>query len=205
MNKIFNAKFIARTAIFGAISIILYLVPFFQIGLPIFPAFLKIHLDEIPTLIAGFAYGPFSALIILIIKTLVKLPLSETLCVGELADFVYSCAFIIPASLIYKKMRHFKGALLSLLVGIVIQCAVASFLTTFMMLDFYIFVMNIPKDSILGMCQAINPSITSLDWPFLLMVALPFNALKDGIVGVATILLYKKLHTLIDKIGAQKN
>ena len=43
-----TTKFIARTAAFSAISILLYTIPFLKFSLPIFPAFLEIHLDEIP-------------------------------------------------------------------------------------------------------------------------------------------------------------
>jgi len=209
MNKMktkIDAKFIAKTGIFAALSVILYVVPIFKVALPFFPPFLEIHFDEIPALISGFAYGPISALFVLIVKTLVKLPFSSTACVGELADFIYSCAFLIPASLIYKKHRKFKFAVLAISIGSVIQAIVASMLTTFVMLDLYTLLMpGLTKEAILGMCQSINPNIVSLDWPFLFMVALPFNLLKDVIVGLLTILLYKKLHTLIDKIGQQKN
>lgn len=200
-----DAKFIARTGIFAAISIILYCVPFLKFSLPFFPSFLEVHLDEIPALIAGFAYGPLSGLFVIILRTVVKLPFTHTMFVGELADLIYSCAFIIPASFLYKKMHSFKGAITSILIGIGIQVIVASVLTTYVMLDFYIFAMKFPEEQILGMCQAINPNITSLGLPFLFMVALPFNLLKDIAVGIVTILLYKKLHTLIDKIGQEKN
>jgi len=205
MNNKIDSKFIARTAIFAAISIILYVVPFLKFSLPFFPVFLEIHLDEIPALIAGFAYGPLSGLFVILLKTVAKLPFSTTMFVGEIADLVYSCVFIIPASLIYKKMHSFKGALCSIFIGIVIQCVVSSVLTTYVMLEFYIVMMNFPEEQILGMCQEINPNITSLGLPFLLMVALPFNLLKDILVGGITLLIYKKLHTLIDKIGQEKN
>ena len=103
-----TAKFIVRSGIFAAFSVILYIIPIFNISLPIFPFFLKIHFDEIPAFIAGFAYGPLSAIFVLIVKTLVKLPLSfsgGTNGVGELADILYSIAFVIPASLFYRKHR----------------------------------------------------------------------------------------------------
>ena len=132
-----TTKFIARTAVFAAISIILYTVPFLKFSLPIFPAFLEIHLDEIPALMAGFAYGPLSGFLVILVKTVVKLPLTGTAGVGELADFIYSAAFIIPAAIIYKKHRTIKGALISLLVATGIQIVVSSLLTTFVMLDIY--------------------------------------------------------------------
>ena len=203
-NKI-TTKFIARTATFAAVSIILYTVPFLKFALPIFPAFLEIHLDEIPALMAGFAYGPLSGFLVILVKTVVKLPLTGTAGVGELADFIYSTAFVLPAAFIYKKHHTIKGALVSLLVATIVQLLVASFGTTFIMLDIYSFLYHLPKAAILGMCQKINPAVTNLTWPFLLMVALPFNALKDAIVVVITFLLYKRLRWLFAKIDAQKN
>ena len=200
-----TTKFIARTAVFAAISIILYTVPFLKFSLPIFPAFLEIHLDEIPALMAGFAYGPLSGFLVILVKTVVKLPLTGTAGVGELADFIYSAAFVIPAAIIYKKKHTLKGALIALLVATGIQILVSSFCTTFIMLDVYSVLYHLPKAVILGMCQKINPAVTNLRWPFLLMVGLPFNALKDAIVVLITFLLYKRLRWLFAKIDAQKN
>ena len=204
-GNMMTTRFIARTAVFAAISIILYTVPFLKFSLPIFPAFLEIHLDEIPAFIAGFAYGPLSGALVILIKTIVKLPLTNTACVGELADFIYSIVFVVPAAIIYKKHRTIKGAIVSMGIATVIQVITASFVTTFVMLDAYSVLYHLPKSVILGMCQKINPAITSLGFPFLLMVALPFNALKDAIVVALTFLLYKRLRILFNRIDAQKN
>ena len=283
-----TTRFIARTAVFAAISIILYTVPFLKFALPIFPSFLEIHLDEIPALMAGFAYGPLSGFLVILVKTvvklpltgtagvgeladfiysavfvipaaiiykrhrtikgafvsmmvatgiqilvasfvttfvmldiysilyhlpkavilvktIVKLPLTGTAGVGELADFIYSAAFVLPAAFIYKKHRTLKGALVSLLVATAVQILVSSFGTTFVMLDMYSILYRLPKPVILNMCKKVNPAVTDLNFKFLLMVALPFNAMKDGIVVVVTALLYKRLRILFKKIDAQKN
>ena len=204
-KPVFSTKLIARTAVFAAISIILYTVPFLKFSLPIFPAFLEIHLDEIPAFLAGFAYGPLSGFLVIFLKTIVKLPLTGTAGVGELADFIYSVAFVLPAAFIYKKHRTLKGALVSIVVATVIQIAVSSLCTTFIMLDMYSKLYHLPKAVILSMCQKINPAIKDLGIPFLLMVALPFNALKDAIVVVVTLILYKRLRLLFKRIDAQKN
>lgn len=196
-----NTKTIARVAVFAAFSIILYIVPVFKFRLPIFPAFLEIHLDEIPALIAGFAYGPLSGVAVILIKTLVKLPLTSTLGVGELADLLYSLAFIIPASIVYKRIRRIKGALIGLSIGVLVQVVFSSFFTSFVMLDFYGYVFGMSQEVILNMCKAVNPNIDSLGFTFLFLIALPFNALKDLMVVVTTFILYKRLHKLIDRIN----
>lgn len=199
-----TTKFIARTGLFAAMSIILYLVPGLKFSVPFFPSFLEFHFDEVPALIAGFAYGPLSGFFVILVKTLVKLPMTNTMGVGELADFIYSVAFIIPAAIIYKKKRSIKGALVGLLIATVIQILVSSFVTSFLILDFYIFMMGWPKVVILNMCKAANPNVTSLGWTFLFFVAVPFNAMKDAIIVIITFLLYKRLHRVIDKLG-EKN
>ena len=200
-----TTRFIARTAVFAAISIILYTVPFLKFSLPIFPAFLEIHLDEIPAFMAGFAYGPLSGFLVVLVKTIVKLPLTGTAGVGELADFIYSAVFVLPAAFIYKKHRTLKGALAALGISTLIQIVVSSTVTTFVMLDMYSILYHLPKQVILSMCQKINPAIKDLGLPFLFMVALPFNALKDVIVVLVTALLYKRLRILFKRIDAQKN
>ncbi len=200
-----TTKFIARTGLFAAMSIILYLVPGLKFSVPFFPAFLEFHFDEVPALIAGFAYGPLSGFFVILIKTIVKLPMSNTMMVGELADFIYSSLFVIPAAIIYKKNRSIKGALIGLLIATVIQVIGSALITSFLILDFYIFMMGWPKQVILNMCRAANPNVTSLGWTFFFFVGLPFNAMKDAIVVVITFLLYKRLHRIIDRIGQQKN
>ena len=201
-NKQITTKFIARTGVFAAISVILYTVPIFKFPLPFFPSFLELHFDEVPAFIAGFAYGPLSAFFVILIKTIIKLPITNTMGVGELADLLYSTVFVVPAAIIYRRNRKFKGAIIGLGVATIIQIVVSSIFTSFVMLDFYVFMMpGLTHEAILKMCQAINPSVTSLGWTFALLVGLPFNALKDVIIVVITIILYKNTHRLIDRIA----
>ncbi|MCQ2802714.1 MAG: ECF transporter S component [Bacilli bacterium] len=199
-HKKITTSFITRSAVIAAFATILYCVPALKFPLPIFPNFLEIHLDEIPLLIAGFAYGPWSAIFALAIKTIIKFPMSNTLFVGELADFLYSLAFIIPSALFYKKHRKFSGALIALGIGTVCQLIVASVFTTYVMLDFYMAVMGLSKSSIMSAVANAGISINNLGWEFMVFVSLPFNALKDAMVLVVTILLYKKMHQLLEKI-----
>lgn len=200
-KKYINARFIARTGVFSSIAVILYTIPFLKFSVPFFPSFLEIHFDEVPAFIAGFAYGPLSAFFVILIKTIIKLPVTNTMGVGELADLLYSMAFVLPASIIYRRHRNFKGALIGLGIASIIQVLVASIFTAFVMLDFYVFMMpGLTKEGILKMCQAINPSVTSLGWTFALLVGMPFNLFKDVIVVIITIILYKNTHKLIDRI-----
>jgi riboflavin transporter FmnP len=204
-----HVRMMARIAIFGAISAILYVVPVFQIHLPFLPEFLAVHFDEIPAFIAGFAYGPVAAVGVILIKTLIKLPFSSTLCVGELADFLFSSAFVIPSALIYRKKRNLKGVALGFAVSTVIQLIVSLVLNVYAMLPFYMFVMGFPSEAIRGMSIAaikvVNASWgdwaiwgeSTWIWGYGLLAVLPLNIIKDICVIIGTFLIYRSIHNFL--------
>ena len=117
-KKIINI--ITRVSIFGALAIILYMVPGLQFNIPFAPAFLKIHLDEIPVLLAGLAYGSPTAFLIIVLKSVFKLiqDIPETMGIGVLSDFIYGCALVLPITLIYNRKRSFVGIIIGMLVGL---------------------------------------------------------------------------------------
>ena len=194
-----GVKFIARVGVFGAISAVLYI--FVKFPLPIFPSFLEIHVDEIPILISGFAYGPLTAVFVTLVKTLIKLPMSNTLTVGELCDFVYTLAFVIPASLIYKRHRKISGAIIGLLVGSIFQIIAALLGNIYVFVPFYMSVnVYATPEAILAMCQKVNPAIKDIKWSYGLFAVLPFNALKNAIVIVLTFLVYKSTRRFVDNL-----
>lgn len=193
---------ISRIAIFGSLSIILYMVPGLQFSLPFAPAFLKIHLDEIPVLLAGFAYGTPTAFFLILIKSLFKLitDIPSTAGVGVLADFIYGCAFIIPATLIYKRKRTFSGVIIAITVGVIsnliFSCVVG--LYTIFPLYGYIFSENV----IVGMFQVFDSSIKRItDFKIAYEFLLPFNFIKDAIVVFSTLIIYKPMRVLIEKMN----
>ena len=194
----FGTKQMVRVAIFGALSGIFYI--FIKFPVPFMPAFLEFHFDEIPAFIASFAYGPVVGLLVLLVKTLIKLPLTSTLGVGELSDLIFSAAFILPAALIYKRKRNFKGVFVGLAVGTLFQLAVSLLTNIYVTIPFYLKVMEFPEAAILGMCKAANPNITNIGWSYGLLAVLPFNAMKDAAVILLTLFTYKSVHRFIDKL-----
>jgi len=130
---------VAGTAIFAAISVLLYITKVPPFVFPIFPLvnFLEINFSEIPALIAGFAYGPLSGFLVLLVRFLVKLPMSSTAMVGEVADIIYSSSFVLTATIIYKYRRTFKGALLGLGIAFIAQILVSSLANYFVIYHLY--------------------------------------------------------------------
>ena len=194
----FGTKQIVRIGIFGALSGIFYI--FIKFPVPFLPSFLEFHFDEVPAFIASFAYGPISGLLVLLIKTLIKLPFTRTLGVGELSDLIYSAAFILPASIIYKRKRNFKSVIIGLSIGTIFQLGVSLLSNIYLMIPFYMKVMELPEAAILGMCKMANPKISDVGWSYGLLAVLPFNIIKDAAVIVLTLVTYKSVHRFIDKL-----
>ena len=198
-RKVIN--YITQTAIFGGLAAILYCVPGLQFNLPVAPAFMSVHLDEIPILISSFAYGPLLGIFEIILKTLIKLPMTSSLCVGELGDMFYSFALIIPAALIYKNHRSIKGAIVGTLVGIACNLVATTIINLYTIFPFYKFVYGFEDGYIASAFDAIfNWGIVNDLDPRIAILLLPFNLIKDAIVAVATFLCYKPLRFLCEKV-----
>lgn len=189
-----GTRLVARVGIFGALSTILYCVPIFNIPLPFFPSFLKIHLDELPAFICGFAYGPLSGFLVLFVKTIIKLPLTNTMGVGEFGDLLLSSLYCLPATWIYKRFRTLKGAIAGMGVATVIQVLSAMLFNVYILIPFYVFMMGMEEASLLALMQKAMPMISDVKWSYGLIAVLPFNLLKDAVITVLTFVLYHFLH-----------
>lgn len=195
-----HVRMITRVAIFGAMSTILYVVPMFKFSLPFFPSFLEIHIDEIPAFIAGFAYGPVTGIAVIAIKTVMKFVfngVTATLGVGELTDLILSSLYVGIAAFIYKRKRNLRGVALGFTLATITQVIVAMFINVYIMIPFYMNVMNYPVDGLLRMMQVANPSITDVGWSYAFFAVMPFNLFKDAIVIVLTFILYRSLHKFL--------
>ena len=205
-KKINPVKFITVTGIFGALATILYVVvPDFGLGFT--PPWLKVHLDEIPMFLAGYMYGPVAAIAVNLIKTLVKLPLSSTACVGEIGDFIFSLIFVLPAVIIYNRNRKFKNVLIGIGISTFAHVVFAMILNVYFMVPFYSMFYNLPLNVLEGMCSKIIPAVTGENWVWLyaLIMLAPMNLIKDVIVIAVVLLLYKRLHILINRIGSKND
>lgn len=199
-NKI-NVKAIARVGIFGALAAILYCIPIFQFKLPsIFPNFLEFHFDEMPIFIASFAYGPLTGFWIIIVRTIIKLPMTSTLCVGEISDFIYSCAFILPAAFYYQKNRTFKGVIIGFILGFILQITLSAIGNSLFMIDFYLYLFHISEEALLSAVQSLNRNIIDIHFTLILYAIIPFNAIKNIVIILVTSLIYKRISPLLVKM-----
>lgn len=199
VGKTLNTKQIAAISIQSAISVLLYL--FVKFPLPIFPSFLDIHVSEIPALISSFMYGPYVGSIIIFVRFLFKLPTTITAGVGELADLIIGLTLVITSSLIYRKNRTLKGAVISMGCGIGVATLVACLVNYFILIPAYIYLAKLPIEAITGACSMI-PGINESNYLIMYVVggALPFNTFRFILVFVLTFVLYKKVSRVIHKL-----
>lgn len=180
----------------AAISVILML---FEFPLPfIAPGFYELDFSEVPILIGAFALGPTAGILTELVKILLNLVINgtDTAFVGEFANFVMGCAFVVPASLIYSMKKSRKRALIGLASGTVIMSAAAFFINALVLLPAYSKAFGMPIEVFVEMGTAINPAINGV-WTFVLLAVVPFNLIKGILVSVITILLYKHISPIL--------
>ena len=112
--------------------------------------------------------------------------------VGEFANFVMGCAFVVPASVIYKRKKNRQHAMIGLVAGTVIMSAAAVFINALVLLPAYAKAFGMPIDALVAMGTAVNSHITSLS-TFVLFAVAPFNLLKGILVSLIVLLIYKKI------------
>lgn len=194
-TKLFTVRNMTKIAILTAISAIIML---FEFPLPFAPSFYELDLSEAVILMGGFAMGPLAAAIMELLKNLLNLLLNGTITagVGELANFAMGCALVVPASLIYKYKKSFKGAVIGLLVGILSLVVVGCVLNYFVMIPAYVALAHFPLEAILQMGADANSRVNSLATLVIFAVA-PFNLVKGVLCSLINLLLYKRLSKIL--------
>ena len=114
----FKSRKLVMTALLSAIASVLMFVSF---SVPFMPFFIKMDVSELPALIASFAIGPLSGVMVCLIKNLVNVTQTTTGAVGELSNFLLGVCFVLPAGLIYKYKKNRVGALVGSVCGAVVM------------------------------------------------------------------------------------
>lgn len=192
-EKWFTTRWMVSAAILSAISAVLFYFPEFPVLF--MPPWMKLDLSNIPAMIGAFALGPWAGAVVVAVKDLVGLTHTTSNFVGELADFLVSVAFVLPASLIYWKRKNRAGALIGMAVGMAGMIA-ASCLTNYYILIPLFSRLFMPLDQILAVAAKSLPGVRSL-WTYILWVVIPFNLVKGALISAVTFLLYKRLSPIL--------
>ena len=197
-----STHYISYTAMFACMAGVLMLI---EIPLFFAPGFYKLDLSELPILICTFYLGPVAGVAGEALKVLVKLVLkgTTTAFVGDFANFVVGCAFVLPASVIYHAKPGKKTALWGMVVGTIVLTVVGSFLNAVYMIPKFSQLFGLPIDAIVAMGSAVNGDINSVT-TLVLFAVVPFNLLKGTLVSFITFILYKRISHILNKNDARK-
>ena len=185
MNSSKNLNKMIKISLLSAIAVVLMYFDF-----PIIPAFpwLKIDLSEVPALMGGFAYGPITGGIIVILKVILRFLLkgTGTAFVGEIANIIVGLALVVPAAYIYHRNKSKKTAIIGMFSGALVMQIAGILANIYILLPLY------------GM-QMEGAALAN----YVFLGIVPFNAVKALMVSVITYLLYKKVSRVIFKVDSK--
>ncbi|MBP2649218.1 MAG: transporter, substrate-specific component [Firmicutes bacterium] len=188
-----NVKYLVKIGLLGAMATLLM---FLELPIPMMPIFLKLDISELPAIIATFSMGPLAGVLVELIKNILHIANTQTLGIGECANFLVGTAFLIPLGYVYARRADYLGAILALLAGTVSMMFWASLLNYFVLLPLYQYALHFPLDQIVSLGSAANPRISDLK-TFITLAIAPFNAIKGLVISVFTLLIYKRVLPLL--------
>ena len=100
--------------------------------------------------------GPVAGAAIELIKILLNFAINGTITagVGELANFLLGCSFVVPAGIIYRKMHTRKGAIIGMATGTVLMTIFGCFLNAFVLLPAYGKAFGMPMEALVWELQS---------------------------------------------------
>lgn len=184
MNKKtrFDAKTLAVCSMLCAAAFALVFISHFTMP-SIIPAapWLKYDPKDVILAIGGLIAGPVPAIAMsLVVSLLEMISFSETGWIGLVMNVVSSCAFLLPASILYYKKRALSSAVIGLVFGVVFT-TVVMLLWNYLLTPLY---MGMPREAIKDL---------------LLPAFLPFNLIKGALNASFTFLIYKPLSKALKK------
>ena len=190
-NAVLSVRTISMTAMLSAVA---YLLAFVEFPVPLSPSFARMDLSDLPSLIGAVAFGPFSGLLIELVKNTLQLLTTSTGGIGEIANFLMGASYVVTAGFIYKRHKTKKTALLACIAASFVMGAAAALANYFILLP--LFETFMPLNQLIASFGAFLPFIhTKLD--IVLFNALPFNILKGLVIGGFTMLTYKRLAPIL--------
>lgn len=157
-----------------AIGVLLSFIEF-----PLLPAapFLKFDASIMPAMVCGFAYGPAAGLACGIVGAIIHGIIMADYW-GAIMNVLVIIGYVLPAALIYRKMRTMKGAVLGLAAAVTCSIVMA-IVGNLAITPIYL---NTPVEVVVGM---------------IVPVLVPFNIVKALINSVLTLIVYKSISNLI--------
>ena len=192
IRKVSTARRVSIIGICSAIATVLHMLDFPLLFLA--PGFYKLDFSELPVLLCGFYLGPSATVICEGLKILLKLMLksTSTAFVGDLANFVVGCSFVLPATIWYHAHKSKHSAIIGLVLGTLSMSIFGSAFNAIYLLPKFAELYGMPLDTIITMGAEIHSSVQNVT-TFVMLCVAPLNLLKGAVVSLLTMLLYKRV------------
>lgn len=186
------ARRVSIIGICSAIAAVLHMLDFPLLFIA--PGFYKLDFSELPVLLCGFYLGPSATVLCEGVKILLKLMLksTSTAFVGDLANFVVGCSFVLPATIWYHAHKSKHSAIIGLVLGTLSMSIFGSAFNAIYLLPKFAELYGMPLDTIIAMGSDIHSGIHSVT-TFVMLCVAPLNLVKGTVVSVLTMLLYKRV------------
>ena len=112
--------------------------------------------------------------------------------VGYLFNFVMGALFVGVAGFVYKRSKTRRSALIGAGLGALVMAVVSVPYNYFIVYPAYVVLYHLPLEAIIGMYQAINPSVDGL-LTCLITFNFPFTLFKGLLDAALCFLIYKPL------------
>lgn len=191
-RSVSKARYVSIVGICAAIAMVLHVLDFPLLFLA--PEFYKLDFSELPVLLCGFYLGPAATVACEGIKILLKLVVkgTSTAFVGDFANFVVGCSFVLPATIWYHHHKNKQGAIAGLILGTLSMSILGSAFNAIYLLPKFSQLFGLPLDTIIAMGTAIRGNVNSVT-TFVMLCVAPLNLVKGTVVSVLTMLLYKRV------------
>ncbi len=200
-NSYFSTKRMRWMTLVGMMSALTYILYLPILRIPVI-LFLELNLSEVVIFIGGFSLGPLAAIFIGFFRFLFSLFYTTTGGIGELADYIYSMAFVLPGVILYQRHRNKNTATLGFIIGFITQLMVTSLLNALVITDLYLTLfLNLTPEAFLDYIQTVLPQVENPYWSLVLWMYMPFNIFKNLVIITLTLFTYKRTHRFIKKLS----
>ena len=177
-KNIFTAKKLALCAMTCTLAYVISLLE-----IPVFAHIgLKLDFSFCIMLIGGYLLGPIYAEIIVLVVSMLGCIASQSLGIGQLANFLLANTFVVLPVLLYKKFTGLKNVILTLVCCSLLTMGVALLCNRFIFFPLY--------EAFLKMSAS---EAFRASWHLILI----FNATKCLLNSAITLLLYKRLKNIL--------
>lgn len=187
---------LATIAILGALGGILMI---FEFPLPFAPAFMGVDFSDTPIMLASMTMGPIAGIATSAVKIFIKLLIkpTSTQYIGEASNLFLSMIIALTVGLIYKKINNKKGMKIGIIATIITMSTAALFSNAYVIYPLYAKLLNFPTSVIIDMTTKINFLVHDY-FTLMIFMVVPFNIVKQTLVAILSIVLFKKIHPILE-------